>query len=222
MHRASTTNSFTTARRDSTGIGITIALHAGVAALALIGFNVVNAPSHPLKPIMIVDVPVPPATPQTLPDPRIIDQPMHIDNIEPVFAIDQPVPHDPVHTTPYEPPIAGPVAADPGPIAIKPPPATGPSQIARFDPRYASTAQPPYPIQATRLEQEGVVIVHVRIGRDGRVLDASLAQSSGSAWLDKAALAHALAKWRFTPALKDGEAIESSRDISVRFELKRG
>ncbi len=222
MQHASNTSSFTTARRDSTGVAITIGLHAGVAALALIGFNVVNTPSQPLKPITIVDVPAPPATPQTLPDPRIVDQPLRIDNIEPIFTIDQPVSRDPVQITPYEPAIAGPIATNPDPIAIKPPPATGPSRIARFDPRFASQAQPPYPPQATRLEQEGVVIVHVRIGRDGRVLDASLAQSSGSVWLDKAALAQALAKWRFTPALKDGEPIESSRDISIRFELKRG
>jgi TonB family protein len=51
------------------------------------------------------------------------------------------------------------------------------------------------------------------------VLASTLAQSSGSPRLDAAALAHALARWRFTPALKDGVAVEEERDISVRFEL---
>ena len=56
-------------------------------------------------------------------------------------------------------------------------------------------------------------------GTDGRVLAATLAQGSGSPRLDAAALAHALKRWRFTPALANGAAIEAERDITVTFRL---
>lgn len=201
--------------RSGTGLAITIGLHIGVAALALAGLGVIKAPKPPPPPIRIDNIPElvrPLPAPEV---PRTTDQPVPVDVSPPV-----------IEQTDYpnistEPPI---VIGTPDPgttiaVAPPPPPALGPTTGARFDKRYAGAAQPPYPPAARRLGEEGTVVVHVRIGRDGRVLESTLAQSSGSPRLDAAALAHALARWRFTPALKDGVAVEEERDISVRFEL---
>jgi protein TonB len=199
--------------RSGTGLAITISLHIGVAALALAGLGVIKAPKPAPPPIRINNIPDP-VTALPAPEvPRTIEQPVRVDVSPPIIEqTDYP-------SISIEPPIViG--TPDPGtPATIDPPPVLGPTTGARFDKRYAGAAQPPYPPAARRLGEEGTVVVHVRIGRDGRVLASTLAQSSGSPRLDAAALAHALARWRFTPALKDGMAVEEERDISVRFEL---
>lgn len=66
------------------------------------------------------------------------------------------------------------------------------------------------------------MLVRVRVGSDGRVLVASVKSSSGHRRLDEAATEHARRAWRFVPATRDGVAVESWRDIVVRFELKNG
>lgn len=200
--------------RSGTGLAITIGLHIGVAALALASVGVIKAPKPAPPPIRIDNIPDPVSALPAPDVPRTIEQPVRVDVSPPI-----------IEQTDYpnistEPPIViG--TPDPGtPISIDPPaPVLGPTTGARFDKRYAGAAQPPYPPAARRMGEEGTVVVHVRIGRDGRVLASTLAQSSGSPRLDAAALSHALARWRFTPALKDGAAVEEERDISVRFEL---
>jgi periplasmic protein TonB len=202
--------------RSGTGLAITIGLHIGVAALALAGLGVIKAPKSAPPPIITTNIPEPLSKSPATIEPRTTEQPVSVDIAPPIIELTE----YPNPTT--EPPIVV-GTSDPGltgtPTTIDRPPALGPTTGARFDKRYAGAAQPPYPPAARRLGEEGTVVVHVRIGRDGRVLASTLAQSSGSPRLDAAALAHALARWRFTPALKDGMAVEEERDISVRFEL---
>jgi protein TonB len=217
MHARPTERRFTETRRSSTGLAITIAVHAGIAALALAGLGVVTAPTRPPPPITLIDIALPPTATPPAAEPKFVEQPIRIDVARPVIDITR------YPTDTGEPAVVtgtpGTDTGDPT-LAIDPPvQPLGPSVGARFDPRYAAAAQPPYPAAARRLGEEGSVVVHVRIGRDGKVLTSTLAQSSGSPRLDAAALAHALAHWRFTPALKDGVAVEESRDITVRFQL---
>jgi periplasmic protein TonB len=211
-----TESRFSESGRNGTGLAITIGLHIGVAALALAGLGVIKAPRTAPPPIITKNIPDPATAPPATAEPRTIDLPVPVDVSPPII--------DPTwypNTTTEPPLVVG--TPDPGltgtPATIDPPPALGPTTGARFDKRYAGAAQPPYPPAARRMGEEGTVVVHVRIGRDGRVLASTLAQSSGSPRLDAAALAHALARWRFTPALRDGVAVEEERDISVRFEL---
>ncbi len=91
---------------------------------------------------------------------------------------------------------------------------------ASLDKRYADQFQPPYPASAQRAEVQGTVAVRVQIGTDGKVLTAAVESSSGSSVLDDAAIRHALKKWRFTPATRDGVAIVSTKLINVVFQLK--
>ena len=213
------THRFTNAR-DRSGLLITVALHAGVAAIALLAVTTttLTRPPPPISTRPIPDTPKPvpeAAAPLT----RELAIPIDVPLPEPIIDIAPDADTRPLITAP-EPPVR---PADPGTgadtgtrIAADPPPA-GPTRIARLDPRFA--ALPPYPAAARRLGEEGLVIVHVRIGRDGRVLAATLARSSGYPRLDAAALAHALASWRFTPALAAGVAVEATRDIKVDFRL---
>ena len=207
--------------RESGGLAITIGAHALIGAALLIGLTIVNRPQGPPRPILTRNVPLPPRAAPVAP--VTTEQKIVIDVPEPVITAVAPVRADWLtKPVPDEPAIDPPGAPDPGPVAIvsaDPAPA-GPTASARLDRRYANDFQPPYPAAARRLEEAGTVTIRVTIGRDGRVLAASVAKSSGSPRLDAAAVAQALAKWRFVPAQADGIAIEAARDISVVFKLE--
>ncbi len=75
-----------------------------------------------------------------------------------------------------------------------------------------------FPVDALAEQKEGSVTILATLGKDGVVKAAEVAESSGDARLDKAALEAALG-WRFTPALQDGVAIESQIRIPFHFHL---
>lgn len=80
--------------------------------------------------------------------------------------------------------------------------------------------RPRYPAVAIRQRIEGRVVLRVTIAADGRVSDIEVADSSGFAVLDNAAT-NALRQWRFTPATRDGQRVESTLVLPVRFRLNR-
>ncbi len=204
--------------RDRSGLFITIALHAGVAAIALLAVTTTTL-TRPPPPIASDNIPETAKPPPEAAAPLTRELVISFDVALPEPIIDTAPDADtrPLITAP-EPPVRPPGSgADPGTDVAPDPQPAGPTRIARLDPHFA--ALPPYPAASRLLGEEGVVIVHVRIGRDGRVLAATLAQSSGHSRLDAAALAHALATWRFTPALSAGVAVEATRDIKVDFRL---
>jgi protein TonB len=79
-------------------------------------------------------------------------------------------------------------------------------------------APPGYPAASVQRGEQGVVVVRMRIGPDGQVTDVQVVESSGYDRLDAAARA-ALARWHFTPAIQNGEAVESFQDLPIRFRL---
>ncbi len=206
--------------RDRSGLIITIALHAGVAAIALLAVTttMLTRPPPPISTRPIPETPKP-APDAAAPLTHELVIPFDVPAPEPIIDIAPDADTRPLITAP-EPPVrpAEPGnGSDTGTRVVPDPQPAGPTRVARFDPRFA--ALPPYPAASRRLGEEGVVVVHVRIGHDGRVLAATLARSSGYPRLDAAALAHALATWRFTPALSAGVAVEATRDIKVDFRL---
>lgn len=90
-----------------------------------------------------------------------------------------------------------------------------PNQLpyARHAPR------PPYPETARQQARQGKVRVRVLIAADGTVAALSLATSSGDASLDRAAL-ETLPRWRFSPALRDGQAVSAWVVVPVVFNLR--
>ena len=85
---------------------------------------------------------------------------------------------------------------------------------------YLSNPKPDYPAEARRLREEGVVVISVEIGADGRASDATLKRSSGFPLLDEAAV-EAVRRWTFVPARAGGVAVASRVDVPVRFSLSR-
>ena len=205
--------------RSSTGLLVTVAVHVALGA-ALLSLGVVNfGPTVVTPPIKTTNIPIdvpdeilPPAVPDQQIDPLVV--PPIVD-----YAPDLPPPSGGLSTTVLTdlPP------ANPGPVALPPaPPAPSVLVSARLDPRFASRFQPPYPAASERAQEEGVVLVRVRVGADGRVVAAEVKTSSGHRRLDEAAVEHARRAWRFTPATRDGVAVEGWREIPVRFEIING
>lgn len=128
-----------------------------------------------------------------------------------VVPVDVPIVSD-LGTQPYVPPVddTGPVTPniDPGPVAA-----------VRLE--YADAPAPAYPRDAIRTRREGVVMLQVTVGVDGRPIDVLVAQSSGHRDLDAAARAQVLKRWRFKPAMKDGVATQAIGMVPVNFTLNR-
>ena len=78
--------------------------------------------------------------------------------------------------------------------------------------------EPIYPRAALQAGVEGTVKIHATVGRDGSVKNLKVV--SGPALLTSAAI-DAAQYWRYIPALRNGEPVETDADISVEFHLPR-
>ena len=82
--------------------------------------------------------------------------------------------------------------------------------------------QPEYPPAARRQMQAGTVVVKVEVLRDGSVGEVVVERGSGFDLLDASAVKEAKTKWRFTPAIVNGEAATAWITKSVSFGLSEG
>ena len=87
-------------------------------------------------------------------------------------------------------------------------------------PAYRKTPLPAYPAAARAERLEGLVVLAVLVGANGRVVDVSVASSSGHTVLDQAA-ASAVKTWTFAPAHRGARAVESVVEVPVKFALSR-
>jgi len=85
-------------------------------------------------------------------------------------------------------------------------------------PRYLRNPPPAYPKAELRRRREGLVILTVTVGADGRATTVSVGQSSGIAAFDRAAR-DAVKRWRFVPATVDGRPVDGIARVPVRFAL---
>jgi TonB family protein len=76
--------------------------------------------------------------------------------------------------------------------------------------------EPIYPRAALHAGVEGTVKIHTTVGRDGAVKNLKVV--SGPDLLAPAAI-EAAQYWRYIPALRNGEPVETDADISVEFHL---
>ncbi|MCC8361583.1 TonB family protein [Lysobacter sp. A6] len=110
-----------------------------------------------------------------------------------------------------------PAAAPAAPTA--PTPSRAPNAIAEASsPTPISSPAPRYPQRALRRRETGTVRVQVEVGADGVPTDVSVAASSNSRDLDRAAL-DAVRKWRFAPAIRDGQAVAGTVVVPIEFRL---
>lgn len=87
-------------------------------------------------------------------------------------------------------------------------------------PSYRNNPQPPYPEEARRLEQQGLVILDVLVGANGRAVSVSVRQSSRFRALDQAAVA-AVRQWIFQPGRVAGVPVAGHVNVPVRFRIER-
>jgi len=85
---------------------------------------------------------------------------------------------------------------------------------------YGTNPLPPYPLVARRLGKEGVVVLEVRVAPDGHAAEVRVLRSSGFAPLDESAVTTVRDRWRFIPARRGGEAVESRVTVPIRFRLE--
>lgn len=69
-----------------------------------------------------------------------------------------------------------------------------------------------------RIGEQGVVMLRVLIGADGRASEVMLLKSSGSARLDQSAM-DTIRQWRFVPALKGGKPTPAWYEWQWEFRL---
>ena len=108
-----------------------------------------------------------------------------------------------------------PVEAAPRPAP--PPTAAGPS-MAPSSPVPISSPAPHYPSRAMRRRESGMVRVQVDVGVDGVPINVTVAASSQSRDLDRAAL-DAVRRWRFRPAQRDGQPVAGTVVVPIEFKL---
>jgi protein TonB len=98
------------------------------------------------------------------------------------------------------------------PQAVKP-------EVLSLKPSFAQAPPAPrYPTQARRRNQQGVVLLEVRLDARGEQRELRLLRSSGVPSLDQAALT-AVAGWRFRAEVRDGHGVPSRVQIPIEFAL---
>lgn len=204
--------------RSPFGVGGAIAVHALVVGAYLLMpkemIDVFRDPP-PLLTYPVDDTPPPPEQPQ----PESDSKPLPQTDSHPTVVKDPVIPPPP---TGFTAKTDDRPTGDPGTGTITPPITPPPPEPvladATIDPRALAAFQPDYPGAMIRQGMEGKVVVRVTIGPDGRVVDIERLSAADEAfWL--ATQRHALRKWRFRPATRDGVAISSTKVLTVHFRL---
>lgn len=206
------------------GIGLAVGIHA----LAIAGIMAIPGIDLPIKPPTVIetyDVIVKPEPVETIPEPKKVDVKLPTkaqDSVKVTPIVERPVFNDPpanrfadvdngidfsglgdrieVPITPVEA-ISEPVIA-----------------AAKLNSRFSNQFQPPYPSGLLRMGEEGIIAVRVLVGTDGRAKRIELIDSPHDDFWT-ATKRHALKKWRFEPATKDGVRFESWITLKVRFQI---
>jgi periplasmic protein TonB len=89
--------------------------------------------------------------------------------------------------------------------------------VKDMPPRPVYTPDPEYTASARHDKIEGTAIIDLKLGADGIPHDMKIARSLRPD-LDQKAL-EAVAKWRFSPAMKDGKPIPVFLSVEVAFKL---
>lgn len=202
----------------------------------LLGAALVYLAAPSLRPtiltpiIQLVNLPLPPkAAPRpakAIPKPVVRPAPV----VHTVVAPDvHSIPAPPIVQVPAVQPkpqekLAEPPAKDspptavetPTPVQKKPDTFIAPSS----DAEYLHNPEPDYPLIARRRGWQGLTLLEVTVSVEGRPLSVRIKKSSGHDALDNAALATVKGFYRFAPASRNGEKVEATVDVPIRFSLR--
>lgn len=186
-------------------IGLTISLAVHLAAFALIPQLDVDAFKTQIDELEVIDIPPEIEIP---PPPKEISRPKI-----PVETLDEDVEEeDTIEDTTLD--------IDNLPDAPPPPPPGG-GDFFVFDkaPKPKKYDPPEYPALARTGGIEGTVMVKITVDERGRVIRASIIQSTAQGIFDKAAL-EAVRKWIFEPAEQSGNKVKATISVPLEFSLE--
>lgn len=192
-------------------------LHAALA-YGLLFISVKNElislpPSISVRLLPMIETPVTEAKPLP-PPPKVPVRTQPVVRPQPVLAVASNTATS-SFAVPSQPP-----APPAQPIAASPSPSPAPVAVvaARFDADYLHNPKPVYPALSRRMNEEGKVLLKVRVSAQGSALEVAVSKSSGFPRLDAAGV-DAVTRWRFVPARRGDEAIESSVVVPITFAL---
>lgn len=162
----------------------------------------------------MLEEPTLPAKPLPPPPPKAPVRKQPVVQPQPVLAVASPAATSGFVVAPQPPaPPVQPIAAPPAPVAA-------PTALvaARFDADYLHNPKPVYPALSRRMGEEGKVLLKVRVSTQGTALEVAISKSSGFPRLDAAAQ-DAVARWRFVPARRGEEPVDSSVVVPITFAL---
>jgi periplasmic protein TonB len=107
------------------------------------------------------------------------------------------------------------------PPPVAPAPKAVPGTSIKMDPRHPlKIGEDYYPDASKRNNEEGKCIVRVKVGADGKILDAAIQQTSGFPRLDEACLKGVRGQ-RMLPATVEGKPVESEANLPIVWKLKQ-
>ena len=189
-----------------TGMAVVIGIHV----LAVLGLITALASGQIMKQIQSIQATVerektPPKAPPP-PPPDLVKPPPPV-AIVPDFQVAAEAP-PPVQVAPKAPPAPPPKPASTAPSA------TELKAIAR------THTQPAYPTISQRLGEQGTSHLMVKVGLQGNAEECTVTTSSGSPRLDQAACEWIKAHWRWQPPTHEGQPMEISTPVDVKWDLK--
>ncbi len=179
---------------------------------------------EPPQPVIAPAPPAPPkpspAPPKPVPRQPAPPKPVVPQTPQPLATVaTEPAPRAPAVSTPQPiinaaPPVAE-VAAPAPPAPPAPPKVDLPSSNAD----YLNNPSPAYPPLSKRLNEQGRVVVRVRIEADGTASQAEVRSSSGFERLDQAAL-QTVKRWRYLPGKRGGVPEAMWFNVPINFVLE--
>lgn len=161
------------------------------------------------QPQQTFEIPPPPTAPVRTPEPVPIIQPI-LEHHTPMS-----VPVTPVESS--EPPSES-ASVTQTTTAIPGPPATVTREAGVA---YGTAPLPIYPRDALKKGLQGTVVLRVLVSASGSVLEVDVDSSSGHRELDRAAKQQVASRWKFQPALRDGQPVEAWVRVPLVFKLQR-
>jgi protein TonB len=167
--------------------------------------------------------PEPPPKPEPVPPPKPEPDPVPLPEPAPK-PLEQPPPPTPKpkpQPTPEKKsssPATKPAAASASRAGAAPGTAGGSGDGKDSRPSYLEKPAPKYPAESVAAREHGKVELSVEISATGRPESVKLEKSSGYERLDRAAI-EAVRRWRFNPAIRNGQPVPTRVNIPVLFKL---
>jgi protein TonB len=182
-----------------------IGLHVLIVYGLIVSMGIVEMPKF-AQPVTAVFIP---AETEVQPEPEIKVKPQ----IEAEIPVEEPLPE-----VQYEEPVVPPTDTPMPPSESAISAAQANTGAVAQELKTSSRVDPTYPPMSRRLGEEGTVRVKVLVDERGRARDVQIAQSSGFARLDQAAM-DAVRRWKFVAATDGANPITVWTQVAVTFKL---